>query len=147
MSFTINADSVPVLDDYGWSDYWTLLDWETWVTANVQQYGLSTAQNKFKSAWMQQDILASPWSWGKYDADFRDFLEPLGLLDFITNPIANLFSGAGDLISGVGSGLGNVGGVIDNTSSSVNTFSKYLNWFLPALLVLGIIYLFLKFKK
>ena len=51
MGYTINADSSPDYDDWGWDDYWSVEDWKNWHGEMEKKYGEAEASRRWLEAW------------------------------------------------------------------------------------------------
>jgi hypothetical protein len=118
MTFIINADSVPVLDGWGWADYWAKEDWTKWVRANVEKYGKDVAHEKFVTEWNKQDAFANPYNWAKYDATFVSFLKTSIGVD-ISSIISAPLIGAEKVVKGVSELAGKAGDTIGNSGGTI----------------------------
>ena len=58
--WTITADSTPILDGWGWDDYWGCAEFKNWHASNVKKYGVEAANDKFMVAWGAQGFGAKP---------------------------------------------------------------------------------------
>jgi hypothetical protein len=134
--FNITADSVPVLDTWGWGDYWGVQEWITWHKANKQKYGKAMADARFKMWWLKQDSDANPYNWAKYDSDFRAYMSAEGLLPFVSNIFADVVSAGTEIISTTAGGASDV--VTSATEGVKSTFAvaKYIA---PVLLIIVVL--------
>ena len=76
-----NPAAVPVLDGWGWDDYWSADEWLTWHRAMVSAYGLAVANAKFLAAWNEQGLGASPLNARTFSPAFREYARANGFLD------------------------------------------------------------------
>jgi hypothetical protein len=114
MMFTITADSKPLLDGWGWDDYWSVQDWQTWVQSVEKKYGKKVAKQKFETAWYKQDETANPKLYIGTEKSFISYLKTidvdiLGPIDSLVNGTNGLITGTGDLAAGIG-GVGSEAG-------------------------------------
>lgn len=87
--WNVTATSVPVLDGWGWDDYWGCAQWMEWHQKNVQAFGKAIADQKFIAAWEAQDFTASAHSWCKYDTTFRNYFQDQGIdIDNLLSSVA-----------------------------------------------------------
>lgn len=136
MSFTITADTEPVLDGWGWAEYWSVYDWIKYHQLNVTKYGKAKANEKFLTYWNAQSTDANPWNWGKYNPDFRAYLKKYDLLPSVTNVIADVVSGAGEVVSG---GVEAVKDITEGAGSTIKTASMLLPIIFVVVLVIALI--------
>lgn len=135
MSFTITADSEPVLDGWGWAEYWSVYDWIKWHSLNVIKYGRAKANDKFLTWWNAQSIDANPWTWGKYNPDFRAYLKKYDLLPSVTNFIADVVTGAGDVVSGATEAVKDI---TEGAGTTIKTASMLLPIIFVVILVIAL---------
>jgi hypothetical protein len=87
MAFDINADSYPDYDEWGWDDYWSVTDWQTFYDKLIQKYGADEGSRRWLDAWNRQSFGASPMNnrysiaeWGiargLYNSEKKDFIKP-----------------------------------------------------------------------
>jgi hypothetical protein len=117
----ITAQSVPVLDGWGWGEYWQCAEWMAWHFELKKVMTAEEAAIKFISEWNKQDSTASPYNWCKYDPTFRNYMKSQGVdIDSIVSAILMpVFNAAGDLAQG-GSDL------VSNTADTVSTVSSLI---------------------
>jgi len=60
MAYDINADSYPDYDEWGYDDYWSLTDWQTFYDKLLQKYGADEGSRRWLDAWHRQSWGASP---------------------------------------------------------------------------------------
>lgn len=104
--FNISYSSEPVLDGWGWADYWQCPDWVAWHKLNVQELGQEEANSKFIYWWDQQHIDANPYNWCKYNSSFYKYFKDQGidtgwLLSKVFVGIDQLADGVPDLGAGL----------------------------------------------
>jgi hypothetical protein len=142
--WNITADSVPVLDEWGWSDYWGVQEWIQWYKAVKAKHGKVYADTLFKIYWNKQDLDANPYNWAKYDSDFRAFLASEGLLSSVSNVVADVVSAGTEVISTT---AGTASDVVSDVSSGVASTAKLSKYLLPAIFVAILVVVFLSFRK
>jgi len=71
----LNPDAAPVLDGWGWDNYWNCAEWIQWHRAMKATYGQQTANERLTLAWESQDWTAHNYSWCKYDSSFYDYIK------------------------------------------------------------------------
>ena len=132
-----NPDAEPVLDGWGWGDYWSAPQWVIWHKANAAKYGVSKANDKFVAAWQNQGLQAEPLNARSFDTSFRAYAKACGFFD-------GLYYGAGKIAQPLGWGADIVNTaekVKDKAGSGVENVAAILEWALPvaacALLYLG----------
>jgi hypothetical protein len=138
--FTINADSTPILDEWGWADYWGVYDWIRWHALNVVKYGKQKANEKFIQWWNSQSIDANPWNWGKYNPDFRAYLEKYDLLPVVTNVVADVVSGTTGAVSGASE-------AIKDITAGAGATIKTASFLLPAIFIIILIIALISLQK
>ncbi|HET6527393.1 MAG TPA: hypothetical protein VFG39_01445 [Balneolaceae bacterium] len=90
----ISADSTPVYDTPFWpfDAAWDCSDWLEWRKELVRAHGRPAANKKFLKAWKKQSF----WSWNvsfcKYDSEFADYFQSVGLEpeNFVAETVNNL---------------------------------------------------------
>lgn len=123
----ITAQSQPDYDGWGIDDYWTCNDWMIWHSRLKAEYGLSTANEKWITAWNEQDVWESNYNWCKYNCDFAAFAQSNNL------PIRNVFSK-------LTCGVVDVGG---NIADGFTTGAKIVKVAIPlAVIGVGVFYAF-----
>lgn len=105
-----DPDSVPLLDEWGWADYWSASDWLTWHAAVKARYGLEVANRKFIQFWEQQGFGANPINARTFNAAFRAYARENGFFD-------SLFYGIGSLAKPLGTVASDLPAVIDTTGN------------------------------
>ncbi len=138
--YVIAADSTPVLDGWGWGDYWGPSDWITWHKAMVKAFGLDEANHRFITAYGQAGFGASSYDWRTFDSDFKAYAKENGFYDA-------LFVGVGGLIGRVAS-LGETAvekttttatDVINNAGDAISSVSKIAKYVIPIIVIVVII--------
>lgn len=141
MAFEITADSIPVLDEWGWDDYWGIAEWQLWHSLMVKKYGKDSAKIKFEYYWNKQDAFSSPYNWAKYNPQFVAYLKSNGIDigNFISTPVI----GAGEVIK-------DVTGAVTNTTKGVLNTTNILKWVIPitffAILIFAGFVIYKKYK-
>lgn len=135
--FVIEADSFPVLDDWGWDTYWDARDWMKWHRLNVEKYGLDEANRKFISAYHSASFGAASYNWRTFDREFKDYAKANGFYDALFTGLAGLIAKPGAILTGVVDAAGEVvtgvENVVKETGKTVTKVSKYT----PVLLAVG----------
>ena len=147
-TWTITADSVPVLDGWGWADYWLITDWMQWHKLVKAKYGLSEANKRFLSAWEKQESDANPVSARTTNENFRTYARENGFFDGLYNTgalalIAKPFGWITDLFTTADHVEGNAASIIDNAGAGLGTSGKIIKYALPVITVgaaMGILY-------
>lgn len=70
--YTIDANSLPDFDDWGWDDYWEVKDWINWHKVLVLQLGKDKANEKFIAEWKKQSTGANPLN-NRQDSTFKKY--------------------------------------------------------------------------
>lgn len=131
MPFVITADSTPVLDGWGWDDYWNCNDWITWHKAMKAAYGPEYANSNFLQHYHQGGFGASNYDCRTFNSAFKTYAKENGFYD-------GLFSGIGIIMQPV-SGIISVG---SNLGETVINTTSILKWLVPiALIALAVILL------
>lgn len=146
-TFNITADSIPVLDEWGWGDYWGVQEWIQWYDLVKKKHSKVYADTLFKIYWNKQDTFASPYNWAKYDTDFREFLKRENLLSSVSNVVADVVAGAGAIISGAGRGAENVGEATEDLGEGVKYATTTIKWLIPVVIIVIVGIALLSFKK
>jgi hypothetical protein len=157
MSFNITANSVPVYDSWGWSDYWACEDWVTWFNAVKTRDGEATARQKFIDAWIDGLSTISggrgkapgsnyfvdsvPIDCRTFNANFRSFL------DLYPDVKSAVFSGLGGTIGKVESTtvgtaetvVDAAGNIVKNAADSASTASTVLKYAIPVVIISALI--------
>lgn len=120
----LKAASVPVLDGWGWADYWTIEDWMTWHNAMKAAFGLEEANRRFISEWVKQGIGANPLDARSFNEQFKSYAKANGFYDA-------LYYGLGVLARPVGAGVD----VVTTASNAVSSVAKAGNWILPVAII------------
>jgi hypothetical protein len=131
MIFDITAESTPVLDGWGWDDYWKAPEWKKWHQLMVQKYGKNYANDQFLYWWEQQDSFANPYNWAKYDKNFVNYLAGYGI----------------DISSIISAPLVATHEAVSNVSSAGSKIFKYLGWILLTALLAIVIYVIIKLRS
>lgn len=130
-NFLISADSTPVLDGWGYDDYWGVPQWTIWVKANVKKYGKVTAKEKFAVEWNKQDAFASPYNWAKYDKAFHDFL-----MKTIDTDISSILSSPAVALEEV---VSDVSETASSTTGGLASTGKTVKYAMPIFLVIVLV--------
>ena len=133
-NWNITYDSEPVLDGWGWADYWDCPDWIKWHQLNVQQLGAETANEEFINWWSEQHIDANPYNWCKYNPDFYLYFKDQGI-------------NTGWLLSKVFVGIDQLADGVPELGEGIKTTFKWSKYILPiALIGFGLSWLYKKAK-
>jgi hypothetical protein len=117
----ITAQSVPVLDGWGWGDYWQCAEWQAWHVELRKLMSAKDAALVFTAAWNQQDSFAGPYNWCKYNSAFRNYMRSQGVdIDSVVSAIVmpvfdatgNLAQGGSDVVTNVSSGANFLSGLV-----------------------------------
>lgn len=137
MAWNITADSVPVLDGWGWGDYWDVSDWIRWHELRKAKYGRDDANRKLLDAYHSATFGAASNDWKTFNPTFRDYAKANGFYDQlfvgVTNlprflvSILDLFRGGSSVVESVGEAGGAVAGAT--------------RWLLPVLVLAAVAYL------
>jgi hypothetical protein len=119
---TVSWNSTPLLDGWGWGDYWDCATWVEWHKALVTHYGKSVANSMFIEAWGKQDSTAGPYNWCKYGSAFANYFSSQGI------DVGWLLS---HLVTGTSTVIDNVTNTVVDTSSGVATVGKVVKYVLP----------------
>lgn len=120
--FDITADSEPILDGWGWAEYWSCSDWAEWHKLNVKKYGKQKANQKFTQWWSAQDGTAGPYNWCKYNAEFSKYFAENGI--DVGNVVSHIVTGADSVVT-------STTGAATNLASGVENTAKTVKWLLP----------------
>lgn len=123
MEFEITADSTPILDGWGWDDYWKTPEWRRWHELMVIRYGRKYANSQFLYWWDKQDSTANPKMWGKYDQNFLNYMNKYGI--DISDPASSVVMG--------------MGSIVKNTSKGATFITKYLGWIIGGVILVIVI--------
>lgn len=115
----ITAQSVPVLDGWGWGDYWECAEWQAWHTELLKIMTPKDAALTFIAAWNKQDSFAGPYNWCKYNATFRNHMKQYGVdIDSIVSAvIMPIFTATGNLATSASDVVTNTAGAVSSVSS------------------------------
>lgn len=126
---TITADSTPVLDGWGWDDYWGCAQWVEWHKLNVVKYSKAIANSKFIAEWSKQDSFSNPYNWCKYNSSFANYFKSQGI--DVGWLLSNLVVGANDVGTNVITATGNVSTGVVSASSGIETVGSVIKYALP----------------
>lgn len=112
-------DSIPNPDND-----WNCLDWKIWHQELSKKYGRAKANELWEREWQKQGGLDYSVNWCKYNSDWVEYFESVGLDK--RSIFSMVFTGAGKLID-----------TADNVVDAANNTSKMLKWALP-LVILGV---------
>lgn len=135
----ITADSIPVLDTWGWNDYWSCRHWIKWHGAMVAKYGLKYANDKFMEYWDQQTFGSATADCRTFNSDFIAYTKKAGIY-------RALFDGIGLITYPMGIAaelIKDAGEIVENAADSAISLSSMLKWLVP-IAVLGVGYLAFK---
>lgn len=142
MNFYITADSIPILDRWGWDEYWNAADWQKWHSLNVTKYGRATANEKFNREWERQDSFASPYNWAKYNKTFVDYFAKQGI--DVSSIVSAPLIGAEKVVKGAGNAVGDIGNAVGKTGKLLK---HILPIFVALLLITVLIIIYKKATK
>lgn len=131
-----NWYATPVLDGWGWDDYWDCEDWVTWHKANVAMFNTDFANTKFIEQWKKQDSFANPYNWCKYNTTTANYFKaqkspqyPNGI--DIGWALSNLVVGTNNVANSVANSATNLGTAVENLSTGISNTTKLTTWLLP----------------
>lgn len=152
-AFTITADSAPVLDGWGWEDYWGCADWVLWHQLNVTAYGKEAANQKFIEAWGSQSSDMHPYNWCKYDAGFANYFSQQGvdvgwllshlvvaaqtIPDAVINDAGQLTDAAGNVLNSAEAAAQALANAAANVGGGVNNIATVFKYVAPVAAVVG----------
>lgn len=126
---TITADSQPLLDGWGWGDYWGCADWIQWHQLVKAKYGKDEANARFIDWWGRQDSFAGPYNECKYNATFANYFKAQGIeVGWLLSNIIVGAQGAGNDVVDV---VTNVTTGASNASTGVQSVGTMLSFLLP----------------
>jgi len=99
----ITWNSTPNYDSWGVDTYWTCNEWMDWYFALKTHYGKATAQRVWIEAFGKADPFMAHLKC-RYDRYFFDFMKKEGL-SAASNPLINIWMGAGSIFNGLGNSL------------------------------------------
>lgn len=148
MSYSIehtptNPDATPLYNTsifafWNWfNEVWSCSDWIIWHKAMVKKYGLTLANENFKTHWDNLALGSSVIDCRSFNNDFINYTKSVGLYDFTH----------GGLLGTITSPLGAGTAVVSNVSSGAISTSKILKTVVPLLLIVAIVYLSIKYTK
>lgn len=138
----ITATSTPVLDGWGWGDYWGCDEWKAWHMELRKQFSAKDAAVIWAAAWNKQDSFANPYNWCKYNSDFRNYMRSQGVnVDSVVSAlIMPVFDTAGNITQGAAD-------VAENTIETATTLSSLFKPLAIGALVVGSIWAYKKYAK
>jgi hypothetical protein len=122
----ITANSEPVYDHrWPWlaDDAWTCLNWQTWHSKLKEQYGLAQANEIWTKAWDEQSAWTYPYSWCKYDSQWRQYLidNQIDPDSYVSRVVVPVFEAGG------------------NVADALKTTSSSLKGLLPLALIIVVV--------
>ena len=117
----ITPNSTPVLDGWGWGDYWGCDEWQAWHVELRKQFSAQQAALIWTAAWNKQDSFANPYNWCKYNSTFRNYMRSQGInVDSVVSALVMpVFDATGNLAQGAGD-------VVTNTAEAASTVSSLI---------------------
>ena len=146
-NFTINADSTPVYDGWGWADYWQCDDWINWHKAMVVKYGDKVADERWANAWLDGlSTLSGGYGKASGTSIIGNDAVPVNcrtspfFADYISKrPIMKtaVYAGVGGFIGGVVEGgmkaVNTAGELLSGTASGLGWVGRNLKWIIPVI--------------
>lgn len=153
-----NPAASPVLDGWGWGEYWSASEWLTWHAAMKSTIGLAAANARFLAAWNEQGIGANPLNARTFSPSFREYARANGFMEglydnasgfsVILNPAGSVIELAGAAADGGGKVATGVKQATDAAAESVGQAASALKTIGPALVLVGVLALgWLYFQK
>lgn len=138
MSFAINENSIPKLDEWGWDLHWGCEDWIAWHKAVKSKKGKAVADKIFVEWWTKD---GSPKDCRTFHTGFRKYFKEEGLMDAIYGGafIVKPFGAANDVISSASNTASSVGIGLEKAGESAEKVGDTLKWLLPTVLVAGVL--------
>lgn len=130
-----NWAAIPVLDGWGWGDYWDCDDWITYHKSYKAVLGQAAANDMFIKQFKLQTSDMSPFNWCKYNSTFANYFSSQGI--DVGNMISNLVVGTGNVATSVATTATNLGTAAENLSQGISNTTKVASYILP-LALLGI---------
>jgi hypothetical protein len=129
----ITADSTPVLDGWGWADYWPINVWQQWHMMLKAKYGLDEANKRFLFYWRQQTLFSNPLDARTFNANFRNYAKENGFFNDLYSTTGGIFAKP---INWPGQIFAAGDTVITGATGGIVTGGKILKYGIPAGLVL-----------
>lgn len=129
MEWQINADSEPVLDGWGWDDYWGPTDWIKWHGLVKKKYGKDEANRRLIKWYHEASLGASNYDWRTFDTQFKNYAKLNGFYDGLFTGIAAVIMKP---VSATTTVVDSASNIVSNTASGAEKTSKILKWALPA---------------
>ena len=127
----MSCDTEPLMDGWGWADYWQCADWITWHKMLKSECGLSTEEANLKvtTAWNSHGLFSHEW-FCQFDQEFRDYFISQGeSFSFLTNITYNI---------GVG---------VESATEALPSVGKYIKYAVPiALMSVAVFYAIRAYK-
>tara|TARA_R110000824_G_scaffold178585_1_gene358368 strand:- start:2880 stop:3305 length:426 start_codon:yes stop_codon:yes gene_type:complete len=128
----MSCDTEPLLDGWGWADYWMCGDWITYHKMLMANCGMTKEQAllRVEQELSDRGTFAHEW-FCQFDKDFREYFQSQGA-DF--GVLSNIVNNVGQGTEGITDNFGNLG--------------KYLKVAIPvALLGVGLFYGYKAYKS
>lgn len=106
MAYDINADSYPDYDEWGWDDYWSITDWQTFYDKLIVKYGADEGSRRWLDAWARQ-------SWGANPRNARTSIKDWAVSKGLWNNETSVFYSPSEFIPPYVSNQGQVTTTID----------------------------------
>ncbi|MCX6265874.1 MAG: hypothetical protein NTW16_00750 [Bacteroidetes bacterium] len=149
----ITADSEPVLDGWGWAEFWPVETWQQWHGMLKAKFGKEEANRRFLEYWHKQDSDANPFNQRSFNANFRKYARENGFFDGLFTGIGAIAKPLGwitDILHTADKVEAGATGAIQDTAAGIGTTGKVLKYAIPAAIVLilaaGAFYLYNKSK-
>lgn len=143
-NFIITAESKPVLDGWGWGDYWSAIDWIKWHTAMKEKFGLPKANEIFITEYHKAGWGAASYDWKTFNQTFIEYAKQNGFYK-------GLFEGVGGLLSRATAAIADVttsaGEVVAGAGDLAKGAAKSFPLLIPAVLVLAGAFVIFTVKK
>lgn len=134
----INSESTPVIDGWGYGDYWGAQDWIFWHGKLKQKYGLAEANRIFISHYLSAGFGAASYDWRTFNQAFRSYAKENNFYNALWNGLDALIKPLGDGIEIITEGseaienaAESAGEAVVNVSSSISGGTKTLKYIIP----------------
>lgn len=134
-----------------WSDYWGPKTWIKWHQLVKDKYGKDRA-NEVLIEWFEKAPFGSPTTdYRTFDNEFIQYAKDNGFYNALFKGIGGLLgkfaSTENKVIEGGTKVIDSVGNAVDSASDIASFLGNNLKWIIAAVVLIVIVFVFLKFKK
>lgn len=140
MAYKIEWNSEPILDGWGWGDFWGPGDWMTWHKKLKEKWGLQRANEVFIEWYHKAGFGASSYDWRTFNDAFISYAKENGFYNGLFDGLAGLVMKNVNVVKDAAGTVIQAGGdVVQGASKTVSAIGKNMTTIVVIILILAVL--------